>query len=155
MTNKTFSKDAVEYVVAPITIVALLAGLYFLNVRPIQANTRLITALSACSNGKADITLFTKALNVAPIANQEIREQLLSCTGTVVNNQYPGPTKQAFYNLLIQEIKNQIASAPNDARVYVLGGSFLLNVGQIAEATPLLEKAHELTAGKQSVTGTP
>ncbi len=151
--NKTFSKDAVEYIVAPIAIVALVAGIYFLNVRPIQANTQLITALTACSGsaGTADATLFTKALLVSPIANQEIREQILSCAGNVIGSQYPGPTKQAFFELATKAIQDQIAAAPKDARMYVLGGVFLANVNQAAQALPILEKAHELTPGKQMV----
>lgn len=152
MEKKTFSLDAVEYVVMPIVIVVLVAGLYFLNIRSIQANTRLISALSACGrNGSADATLFVKALSVSPMADQEIREQILACTGNVVNAQYPGPTKQAFFELASQEIKKQIESAPNDARMYVIGGMFLSNLNQTAEALPMLEKAHELTPGKQSV----
>ncbi len=151
--QKTFSKDAVEYIVAPIAIVALVAGIYFLNVRPIQANTQLITALTACSGsaGTADTTLFTKALLVSPIANQEIREQILSCAGNVIGSQYPGPTKQAFFELATKAIQDQIAAAPKDARMYVLGGVFLANVNQATQALPILEKAHELTPGKQMV----
>ena len=151
--NKTFSKDAVEYVAAPIVIVALAAGLYFLNVRAIQANTRLITALTACTNqsGKADPGLFAQALNVSPMANQEIREQLLSCTGNVIGGPYPGPTKQGFFDLVKQEIQAQIAWAPQDARMYVLGGMLMSNLNQIADATQLLEKAHVLTPRKQAV----
>lgn len=153
MERKTFSVDAVEYVIMPIAIVALIAGLYFLNIRPIQANTRLISALTACGSrtGGADPTLFSKALSVSPMADQEVREQLLSCTGNVIGNPYPGPTKQAFFELATQEIHNQISTTPKDARIYVLGGMFLNNIGQVAQALPMLEKAHELTPGKQVV----
>lgn len=150
---KEFSLEAVEYIVLPIVIIVLLAGIYFLNVRPIQANTRLIAALTSCSNRNAlpDPNLFNKALSVSPIADQEIREQILSCAGGVIGNQYPGPTKQAFYDLALKGIKDQINNAPGDARMYVLGGMFLNNVGQTAEALPILEKANQLTPNKQSV----
>ncbi len=151
--QKTFSTDAVEYIVMPIVIVVLALGFYFLDVRPIQANTRLITALSACSSqsGGANPDLFTQALSVSPIADQEIREQILSCAGNVIGNQYPVQTKQAFFELASKAIKDQIAAAPKDARMYVIGGMFLNNVNQTAQALPILEKAHELTPEKQSV----
>ncbi len=150
---KTFSLDMVEYVVLPISIIALLAGLYFLNVRPIQANTRLITALTWCSgrNTVPDPELFSKALSLSAVANQEIREQILSCAGGVISRQYPAQAKQAFYDTAVKGIKDQIATAPRDARMYVLGGMFLSNTGQVAEALPILEKAHELTPNKQTV----
>jgi type IV pilus assembly protein PilF len=145
-------KDAVEYIVAPIAIVLLVGSFYFFNVRAIQANTRLIAALSAC-NSQPDATLFQKVFDVgAYTANQESREQLLSCAGNVIAaQQIPGPTKQAFFNLAMNGIQAQIAAAPKDARIYTLAGSFLSGIGQTGQALPLLTKAHELSPGKQSI----
>lgn len=150
---RAFSLDAVEYIVMPVSIIALLAGLYFLNIRPIQANTRLIGALTACSSRTIlpGPESFNKALFVSAMANQEIREQILSCAGNIISRQYPGPTKQAFYDLALKAIKDQTDSTPRDARMYVLGGMFLSGANQIAEALPVLEKAHELTPNKQTV----
>ncbi len=151
--SKVFSLEAVEYIVLPIAIIAFVAGMYFLNVRMIQANTRLIGALVSCGsrNSLPDPELFTRALSLSATANQEIREQILSCAGSIVTRQYPGPTKQAYYDLALQQIKAQIEYAPRDARGYVLGGTFLSNLNQATEALPILEKAHELTSRKQSV----
>lgn len=152
--KKSFSSDAVEYIVAPVVLVALVAGVYFMNIRPIQANTGLIAAMTSCSDrtGKADPAFFEKALGVnSYMANQEIREQLLSCTAGIVGSGYPGPTKQAFYDLAFKEIQAQVAATPNDARIFVLGGSFLNNLNQLAEAEKLLIRAHELTPAKQTV----
>ena len=152
--SKDFSLDAVEYVVAPIVIVLLMGGLYFLNIRPIQANTSLIAALTSCSDrtGKADPKLFTHVLDIdSYMANQETREQIIACTGGIINSNSPGPVKQAYFVLAQEEIKAQIAATPGDARIYVLGGSFMSALGQNDEATKLLEKAHELTPNKQSV----
>jgi O-antigen ligase/tetratricopeptide (TPR) repeat protein len=151
-TSRVFSFDLVEYVVMPISIIALVAGVYFLNIRPIQANVRLIAALKSCTNQTQlpDPSLFTKALSVSAMANQEIREQVLSCAGGIIARGYPGTTKQAFYDLALQQIKAQTDSAPRDARMYVLGGMFLSNINQLAEALPILEKAHELTPNKQT-----
>ncbi|MEN9524285.1 MAG: hypothetical protein RL536_354, partial [Candidatus Parcubacteria bacterium] len=151
LAQKNFSKDAVEYIVAPIVLVAFVAGIYFLNVRAIQANTRLITALSACGREQtANPKLFANALSVSPIADQEVREQILSCSGNIIGGQAPGPTKQAFFELASKAIQDQITVAPKDARMYVIGGTFLNAFNQTAQALPILEKAHELTPGKQT-----
>ncbi|MEN9913137.1 MAG: hypothetical protein RLY66_545 [Candidatus Parcubacteria bacterium] len=153
--EKYFSPDSVEYVVIPVAVIGLLASLYFVNVRPIQANTRLIYALSACADrsvGAADPKLFEDALALgSTMAEQEIREQMISCTGGIVNSNYPGPTKQAFYEITVKGINDQIASAPNDARMYIIGGSFFNGLGQFADAITLLEKARQLTPNKQSL----
>ncbi|MCX6719383.1 MAG: O-antigen ligase family protein, partial [Candidatus Taylorbacteria bacterium] len=45
--EREFSSEMVEYIVAPICIVVLIAGIYFLNVRVIQANINLIGALQS------------------------------------------------------------------------------------------------------------
>lgn len=152
MHRKMFSDDAVEYVVAPVVLVALVTGLHFFNARPIQANTRLISALTSCVGPTPDATLFEKALEVdSYLANQEIREQIVSCTSSVVGNQKPFATQQAFFALASKAIQDQIASTPGDARMYVIGGSFMSVFGQHDQALALLEKANELTPRKQSV----
>ena len=145
--------DAVEYIVAPITIILLVGVIYMFNVRPLQANLRLISALQACSSGKPDAALFESALAVnAYVANQEIREQLLSCSGQVISSQQaPNQLKQQFFALASSEIQAQIKATPKDVRAYALGGSFLNDIGAADQALPLLEKARELGPTKQSI----
>ncbi len=152
--NKPLRNDAVEYIVAPIVIVALVFVLYFFEYRPVQANTRLIAALQSCSGGQPDAALFEKALKVnVYMANQEIREQILQCSGQVVSSQQiAGPIKQAYFTLASNQIQAQVAATPKDARIYSLAGSFLNGVGQYSQAEPLLLKAHELSPDKQSIT---
>ena len=151
--TKEVANETAEYIVAPVVIVALVAMLYFCTIRPLQANTGLITALQSCSGGKPDAALFQDvfALNQYT-ANQEAREQLISCTGEVlVSQQIPGPTKQAFSQLVTKAIEAQIADAPKDARMYVLAGGMLNSVGEMQQAQGYLETAHKLTPKKQSV----
>jgi tetratricopeptide (TPR) repeat protein len=146
------SKDIVEYAIAPVAIIALLFGIYWLNVRPLQENARLITALQACGSNP-DAALFTSAL--APgsyVGLQEAREQILQCAAQVINaQQIPGPTKQAFFQLASDAVTDQIKATPNDARIYTLGGSFYAQIGAYNQALPLLEKAHSISEGKQSI----
>ncbi len=110
-------------------------------------------ALNSCSQGKPDPALFESALKLnAYVANQEIREQLFQCAGSVIlARQAPAQLKQSFYGLMEQEIQAQIASTPKDARAYVLAGTVLNGIGQYDGARPLFEKAHELSPEKQII----
>jgi tetratricopeptide (TPR) repeat protein len=149
--------EVVEYIVAPVAIVALIFGLYWFTWRPIQENTRLITALQSCGNSSAgsvpDPAFFQNVLSIgAYVGLQETREQLLSCAGAVIpSQQIPNPTKQAFFGLAMNEIQAQIAATPKDARIYTLAGSFLDQIGAMTQAQPILEKAHLLSPAKQSI----
>jgi tetratricopeptide (TPR) repeat protein len=69
----------------------------------------------------------------------------------VSSQQIPGQLKQQFFTLANDQIHAQIDATPKDARAYVLGGSFLNDIGQVDQALPLLEKAHELSPTKQSI----
>ncbi len=146
--------EAVEYVVAPITVVALVAVLYFFNVRPIQANQDLIAGLESCAGPQPTTTGFVDGLTINTyVANQEIREQLISCTLNIINQQQiPPTTKENFYELTVKGITDQMAATPiRDARIYSLGGSFYNSLAQYDKAEALLEIAHELSPGKQSI----
>jgi tetratricopeptide (TPR) repeat protein len=151
--SKPTSLDAVEYIVAPIVLILLVLALYFFNVRPLQANVRLLGALNGCYNGTANIAAFNKALAVdSAVANQEIREQLLSCAPGVFRGQYSDVVKNQFFTLAQQEIQNQIAATPDDARAHVLAGVFMNSVGSgFAEAEQHLTEALRLSPRKQSI----
>ncbi|MEA2715134.1 MAG: hypothetical protein QOG91_162 [Candidatus Parcubacteria bacterium] len=150
--TKPVRTDVVEYIGAPIVVIALVFAVYFYNVRTLRANRDLILALSACSSAP-DTALFEKALGVhASVADQEIREQLMSCTGRVVGNQRaPVGLKQSFFALTMNEVQAQASSTPLDTRIYALAGSLLNGAGQFVTALPYLEKAHLLSPGKQTI----
>src|SRR5207248_3294598 len=105
-----------EYVAAPIVIVLLFGGIYFLNYLPMQANISLITALQSSQSGKPDAGLFKNALAInSSLANQEIREQLLSQASSIVGGQYPENIRLAFLEVTQSAINDQITSTPKDA----------------------------------------
>lgn len=143
-----------DYLFLPIIVILLLTTLYFINIRPISANKSLIDGLRSCGSAKTlSIEPFKKALGYnQSVANQETREQYISCATGVINNQSIAiPTKVEFYNLAKSEIENQIKTTPNDARIYILAGTFYNSIGDVKNATPLLEKALELSPGKQTI----
>ena len=154
LSARSMSRDAVTHVAVPATIIALVVLGYFLDVRPLSANTRLIGALENCVTSGPSTSTWVSALSVNTyVANQEIREQLLSCAGRIIiNDQIPGQTKQEFFNLAQQAIQDQAkATRWGDTRIYALGGSFMNTLGQFRYALPLLEKAAALSPNKQSI----
>ena len=142
-----------DYVYIPVIALAALASLYFVNIRVIQANTRLITAVRMCSgDGMPSAAAFESALKMGSYtADQEIREQLASCTQNIFRTDLPGTEKQAFLTLADKETARQIESTPLDARAYILAGSMYDAIGDYAAAQPLVEKAHELSPSKQTI----
>lgn len=143
-----------DYILVPLALILLVLSLYFINIRSIQANARLIDALVACTNTQAvSVKSFENALKLnQTMANQEIREQLLNCASNIIQNpQVPETTKTEFYTLAQQEVVKHITAIPNDARMYIMAGTFFNNVGDPKAATSLLEKANELSPNKQSI----
>ncbi len=152
--SRTFSDETMAYLIMPVALIALVSAIYFINIRPIQANTRLIDALYSCGDpAHADPAYFERALSVdSYLANQEIREQMLSCAGSVIASPAVSlEVKQDIFVATIGAIDAQIAATPEDARIFVLAGSFMYGVGQTEQATILLEKALELSPRKQSI----
>ena len=154
--NMKINDEAANYVVLPFAAIFLVAAIYFINIRPIQANTDLIAALEDCSGQSQvppSVQLWQTALDVNTyVANQEIREQLLSCAENVISSQsIDNDTKEAFFDLVNTQVQKQIAATPNDARIYTLAGGFYNDIGQWSLAQPLLVKAHQLSPGKQTV----
>lgn len=151
--QKALGVDAVEYIVAPIVIILFISSLYFLNIRTIQANTRMITALVSCQTQQPDPKLFERVFELNQyVANQEAREQVFPCATNLIRNpNVPNTIKQGYFNLATDAIQAQTATTPKDARIFVLGGTFLNNAGQVSLSESLLERAMELSPGKQSI----
>jgi O-antigen ligase/protein involved in temperature-dependent protein secretion len=156
VSDKPITEDYItirDYIFVPIIVVLLLITLYFVNVRNIQANVRLIDVLRSCSNGGNPSTkYFERALSLNQTTlNQEIREQLISCSINVILSDAINPkTKDEFFLLTKAEIDNQIKTTPNDARIYILGSSFFNGIGDWNSALPLILKARELSPMKQT-----
>ncbi len=154
--DKPITEDYItvrDYIFVPIIVILLLVTLYFVNIRNIQANVRLIDVLRSCSNGgNPSIKYFERALSLNQTTlNQEIREQLIACSINVILSDAIAPKiKDEFFILTKNEIDNQIKTTPNDARIYILGSSFFNGIGDWNSALPLILKARELSPMKQT-----
>ena len=155
--DQSISEDSItirDYILVPTIVIVFGIGFYFINIRNIQANTRLIDSLRSCASASTlSIKPFESALKLnQTLVNQEIREQLVSCSINVINNNSVAPQiKEEFYILSKSEIEKQVKITPNDARMYVLAGSFFNSIGDWTTALPYIEKAKELSPGKQAI----
>ena len=92
------------------------------------------------------------ALSYKTMGDAEVREQLISLTPSVLrSNGVDQKTKQDFLNLTFNEVENQIAIVPDDARYYILAGSLLNGIGNSERALSYIKKAIELSPRKQTM----
>lgn len=143
-----------DYLYTPIVLMLFIITIYTINVRPIQANTRLIDAMISCSGGQnvPSVEAYQNALKLDQyVANQEIREQSLSCGTNIIRSNLPQSAKETFAYFVVTNIDKQINITPNDARAFYLGGTFLDEAGNWSAANVLLERANQLSPNKQSI----
>jgi O-antigen ligase/tetratricopeptide (TPR) repeat protein len=161
--NKKQGDDLTYYyagmVVAGIVFIAIF---YQYNYKPIEANldlikaltqTQVVTASSTPSTAYTvnNINSFKEAVSYNTIGLYETREQLFDIAAKSLNTGSENSVKQGLVTLARSELTRQLAETPNDARYYVLGGSFYQNIGDYKDATPLLVKAVGLSPNKQTI----
>lgn len=155
--TKTVSEDMItvrDYIFVPIIVIAFACAFYFINVRTIQANTRLIDSMRACSSTTTvSVKPFLSALELdQTMLNQEIVEQLINCSINVIQNQQISEkTKIDFYSVTKNAIEKQIKTTPDDARIYIIAGTYYNVIKDFESAMPLVEKAAALSPNKQSI----
>lgn len=146
-------------IIAPVALVLTLTVLYVVNVKPIQASMTLIDALIASQSNNVPETLknFKKVIGYNTFGSPEAREQLFSLlriTQTTSVSQVPAAGAQELIELIAyatEQGKVQIARTPNDVRYYLLLGSYLIRIGNAADALSYLKQAQTLSPNKQSI----
>lgn len=148
----TLNIDIRDLVVIPLIVIVTLILTYYVNIVPIRVGQLTIDGIRQYPGGPLEnLEKYKKAMLYNVTGSQEVREQAVQTAEQVINNNKKDVNvQQAFFALSTQAIKEQIAYAPQDARGYLLGGSYLNRIGQFAAALPLLQKAHELTPNKQA-----
>lgn len=153
--NRTENQIVVrDYIFMPIVVLLFLSSIYFVNIRPIESNIGLSIALYRCpgpSNQNPSTIYYQNALKINQyMANQEIREQLISCAANIIRGDYSTEVKTNFYLFTKQEIDNQIKITPDDARIYVLGATFFDGINDWQSGLPLIQKAYDISSNKQT-----
>jgi O-antigen ligase/tetratricopeptide (TPR) repeat protein len=140
---------------AVVVVIVLVPTLYFVNIKPLIANTTLINALEVVQTSGADQTLaigyFEKAYNESRLGRPEIVEWIASDASTILGSNISTDEKNNYFAFAKQAVEAQVASVPNDARYQILAGSFFSSTGNLDEALTYLKKAEQLIPGKQQV----
>jgi len=154
LSNFVSDEEYQNYILIPVVVIATAAGVYFINIPGIQANRTLIDGLILVQKGQVlpSIEALKLALSYKTMGDAEVREQLISLTPSVLrSNGVDQKTKQDFLNLTFNEVENQIAIVPDDARYYILAGSLLNGIGNSEQALSYIKKAIELSPKKQTM----
>ncbi len=137
----------------PIATVAAFAMVWFINVPGISAATTLITAISPSPSGyDGNIAIFKELVAHPAFAEQEISEQLVSFAGSMAQD--PKATdaqKQEITTLAVDEMKNQVAHTPLDAREQLELSYAYRAAGDLPSALSAIEAALKLSPKKQSI----
>ncbi len=140
--SKTFSSDALNYVVFPVVTILTIALIYFINVPAIKANQTLIRAITPQKDGlDKNLAFFKQVYNYNSFGSTEATEQLIGITSQVVGSQTTPEIKQQFIDLAKKQIEEKISQTPTDARYLVFAGTFYNHVGQPDLAIKYLERA--------------
>lgn len=135
----------------PIVIVVTVFALYFFNYQPIAANKDLIRALQQQESLDINLSYFKKSIARETLGMAEAREQLAMASSRILSLNVDQGIKGQFVSTATEELKNQIARTPGDARHQIFLGSFLNQIGDYDQALTYLGKAAELTPKKQQV----
>jgi O-antigen ligase/thioredoxin-like negative regulator of GroEL len=139
--------------------VVLVTGLYQLNLKPLQVSSRLIEALILGNSGQAPeevaqgrIAIFRDIFSANTFGSREASEQLSNQISTIVASpDISVGTKQSAVDLLIGELQQQAAAAPDNTRTNFILGTGYINVGRPADAVRTITYAHELSPNKQLI----
>jgi len=153
------NNDVTNWVIVPIVIIIAVFTLYFINIRAIDQNLNLISAMENCQGAgqtgapTLDPTLFTKAEQGPYLGLQEIHEQVYSCAEQVIGAQQgvTNDVKLLYYQLASDAFTTQTKMTPNDLRGFLFAGSFYNDLGQWSVALPYLTRAYQLSPVKQSI----
>ncbi|MDP2651332.1 MAG: O-antigen ligase family protein, partial [bacterium] len=149
--RKKQSQQMVLPLVGSSVVVVLIFVLYFVNIRPLSANTSLIKALMSLQSGQPGLVaeMFTKAHQRSRLGRPETVEQIASNGITTLSGDMSVEEKNRFFHFAREALANQANTLPGDARYQVIAGSFLWRTGQFDEAQKYLDRAIELMPNKQ------
>ncbi|MEA4910798.1 hypothetical protein SDC9_33205 [bioreactor metagenome] len=171
LTNSEAKSRMVIY--GPFVLLALLASLYFLNVRYYQANRNIIRGLSPKAQMDEDpvdtlnrsLTYFKKAIATGGVAELESREQLtqtaLGLYNEIANSDIPQTEEYLpVYKLVSDYISTakekyqELLDKKPDPRSASIFAAFLGGIGDNGLALKYGEMAHSMAPAKQTITTT-
>ncbi len=147
------AEPVVKNIITPAIIVFLTFTLYFVNIKPMMANTSLIRVLRSLQAGLASTTMenFEKAYGTSRLGRPEVVEQLSAYSLVLLATDLPIEERNRFFNFARSAMAEQASKMPYDARYQMVLGSFLAMTGSTNEGVTHLLRAHELSPNKQQI----
>lgn len=150
--KRVFSERTIAAVIAPAVAVVLIVVFFVTNVQPIRANGELLEGLRNARPGSDPTALlghFKKAYEGSRLGRPEVVEHTLGNTERLLSEMpESGAGLIAFARTIAVA---QAEELPNDARYQFFAGAFLSNIGEVDNALRYLNRAVELSPGKQSM----
>ncbi len=137
----------------PVSVVVAIALIWTVNISGMRVASRLIVALSPSSGGiQANINEFKKLSASPSFAGQEVREQLVSFSGSVIRNPKATMTEKKQIALLaITQMRKQVAKYPLDARGRLELSYAYRTAGDVSSALKEIQIASTLSPKKESI----
>jgi len=140
--------DGITYAL-PIAAVTTVALIWLVNVTGMQAATKLIVAISPSNDSSKNLAAFEYLAAHPPFAIQEVREQMVSFAGSVVqSSSVTDEQKQQAVALAVGEMQKQVAEYPLDARGRLQLSYAYRIVGDGPSAIKEIESAIQLSPKK-------
>jgi len=149
---KNFSDNELARLLVTSTLVGVLlvASLYQLNFKPIAAGKNVIGAIRTYPDSAINLDYYQKVFAADTFVSGEAREQLLSKTLSVLDDENLSENlRNQFGQLALDEWSKQLERFSEDTRSRFYFGSFLSAVGMFDQALINLQKAKELSPQKQ------
>lgn len=148
--SSALSKSWLPYT-AVVCAIALLAGAWYVNQKPLAANRLLLTALSQQNDILKNLQDMRESIDLGTYGMQEAREQLAQMSATVAGLSVSNDVKKQFFDLATSEMRKQEEMSPLDARFPLFLGVIYSAYGLHDDAKIALEKALSLSPKKQAI----
>jgi O-antigen ligase/tetratricopeptide (TPR) repeat protein len=133
----------------------LVAGLYFLNIKPLLANTSLLEMIKDTNIQGQNVNLilsdFDKSVSYQTLGVGEAREQLSGYANAVASSALDQQLKEKVLQKTSTELEKQIKDAPNDVRAYIFASAIYAASGRHEDSLAMLNKALKLSPKKQHI----
>ncbi len=146
------SSQNFETIALPVTFVALVLVIWFVNVPNIRAASDIITSITPAADVSTNLDAFKQTYADNSFADQEVTEQLLSFAESVVQDpSVSAQDKQAVFSYAIQQIQATVTKIPDDARLRLEYALALRAGGDYADAITQSGIAEQLSPTKQTI----
>lgn len=139
-------------VAVPVSIVAFVIVVWFVNVPNIATAHELLLALSPQKDLDQNLAHFKAAAAQGSFGHQEISEQLVSFASAVAGQQnVPTATRTAVVSYAIEQINQEIQNRPKDARILLEASLAYRAAGDLQDALKATDAALALSPNKQQI----